>query len=218
MQVCGGGDAMTDIEKKIQSLAPNPCRGCAHFIRVNFDGYYNVTNRQGFCLLGQLEGDWGLYVSSSISVKCAGFVFSEENAKIHAAERQLTDDMHKFVHSLHDKRTANYKAIKPLIDAHKDFFERTKNDRGDIAWMSADLKIRELGAEHFRKANAERFADVYHLVSLKRVHYMRFLAGVSVQIHDRFCDCSAIHPNRESPESHQTGIERQSATQNAARN
>jgi len=55
---------MSEIEEKIQALAGNACRGCAHFIRVNFDSLYNVTNRQGFCILGQLEGDWGLYVSS----------------------------------------------------------------------------------------------------------------------------------------------------------
>jgi hypothetical protein len=68
-------------------------------MRVNFDSAYNVTNRQGFCILGQLEGDWGLYVSSSISTKCAGFIFSEDHAKIHEAERKLTDDFHEFLHT-----------------------------------------------------------------------------------------------------------------------
>lgn len=185
----------TKIEAKIKALAPNPCRGCAHFIRVNFDGYYNVTNRQGFCILGQLEGDWGLYVSSSISVTCAGFVFSEENARIHAAERQLSDDLHDFVHSLYDKRTANHKAVKPLIDAHKEFFEsieKQRKERSDIAWLAADQKVREFANKHFEKVNAERYRDIYHMVSLKRAHYMRFLAQVSVKVHDHFCDCDKL--------------------------
>ena len=180
---------MTEIEEKIEALAPNRCRGCAHFIRVNFDSYYNVTNRQGFCLLGQLEGDWGLYVSTSGSITCTGFVFSEGNARIHEAERKLTDDLHEFLHTLHDKRTTNYKAIQPLIAAHKEFFESVKKEQGGIAWMLADREVRKVGVEYFRTANEERFKEVYHMVSLKRTHYMRFLAGVSVQIHDRFCDC-----------------------------
>jgi hypothetical protein len=180
---------VTDIEEKIEALAPNRCRGCAHFIRVNFETYYNVTNRQGFCLLGQLEGDWGLYVSTSGSHNCAGFIFSEETAKIHAAERELSDDLHDFLHTLQDKRTANYKAIKPLIAARKKFFESVEKARGGIAWMLADHEIRQLGVEHFNAANEERFKEVYHMVSLKKVHYMRFLAGVSVQVHDWFCDC-----------------------------
>lgn len=188
---------MSEIEEKIEALAPNRCRGCAHFMRVNFDGYYNVTNRQGFCLLGQLEGDWGLYVSTSGSHNCAGFVFGEENAKIHEAERQLTNDLHEFLHTLHDKRTTNYKAIKPLIEAHKKFFESVKKERGGIAWMLTDVEIRVAGVEYFETANEERFKEVYHMVSLKKVHYMRFLAGVSVQVHDRFCDCGKF---AEAPE------------------
>lgn len=180
---------MSEIEAKIEALAPNRCRGCAHFIRVNFETYYNVTNRQGFCLLGQLEGDWGLYVSTSGSHNCAGFIFSEETAKIHAAERELSDDLHDFLHTLHDKRTANYKAIQPLIEAHKEFFESVRDEPGDTAWVLADQEVQKLGAGHFKTAHKERFKEIYHMVSLKKVHYMRFLAGVSVQIHDRFCDC-----------------------------
>jgi len=139
--------------------------------------------------LGQLEGDWGLYVSTSGSITCAGFIFSEANTKIHEAERQLSDDIKKFLRSLSDKRTANYKVIEPLIEAHRDFFESVQHERGGIAWLAAQQKIRELGVEHFEKVNTERYREVYHTVSLKRTHYMRFLAGVSMQIHDRFCDC-----------------------------
>lgn len=179
---------MTTTEEKLKALAPNGCRRCARFVRVNFDSYKNVTNRQGFCLLGQLEGDWGLYIATSGSHNCAGFVFSDENAKIHEAERKLSDDFKEFMHSLQDKRTANYKTIKPVIDAHKEFFESTKKERGGIAWMSAEAKLRELGAEHFNRVNAERYKEVYRMVSIKRVHYMRFLAKVSVKIHNQFCE------------------------------
>lgn len=188
---------MDTIEEKIESLAPNACRGCAHFMRVNFDSVYNVMNRQGFCILGQLEGDWGLYVSCSISTRCAGFVYSEEHAKIHEAERKLTDDFHEFLHALHDKRTANYKAIKPLIAASKEFSENISKGQGDGARMMADMVVRKLGSQYFQKMHNDRYWEVYRMVTLKKVHYMRFLACVSVQIHDTFCECRKIDTIQE---------------------
>lgn len=190
----------TEIEAKIQSLKASACRGCAHFMRVNFDNVYNVTNRQGFCILGMLEGDWSLYVSCSISTRCAGFVFSAENTKIHEAERQLSDDLHEFTHSLYDKRTANYKAIKPLIAAHKEFAENISKGQSDVAQMMSDLQIRKFGSEYFERLHHERYWEVYHMVSLKKTHYMRFLAGVSMQIHDKFCDCDKIETISEEQE------------------
>ena len=176
----------------MEALEPHRCRRCAHFIRVNFNGYRNVTNRQGFCLYGQLEGDWSLYVSTSGEHNCVGFVHSVENARIFEAERKLSKDHDDFIKSLSDKRTTNYKAIKPLMDAHKDFFESIQKERGGIAWMTAHNKIRELGSEHFNDVNAERYREVYHMVSLKKVHYLRFLAGISSAVHDRFCDCGVF--------------------------
>ena len=166
-------------------------------MRVNFDSVYNVVNRQGFCILGQLEGDWGLYVSCSISTRCAGFVYSEEHAKIHEAERQLSDDLHEFTHSLYDKRTANYKAVKPLIAANKELYESISKGQSDGARMIADLDVRKLGGKYFEELHKDRFWEVYHMVALKKTHYMRFLAGVSVQIHDKFCDCGKIETIQE---------------------
>jgi hypothetical protein len=166
-------------------------------MRVNFDSAYNVTNRQGFCILGQLEGDWGLYVSCSISTTCAGFVFSAENTKIHEAERQLSKDQFEFIHSLYDKRTANYKAIKPLIAAHKEFAESISKGQSAGARMIADTEVRKLGGKYFEELHKDRFWEVYRMVALKKTHYMRFLAGVSVQIHDKFCDCGKIETIQE---------------------
>lgn len=180
---------MSEIEEKIQALASNACRGCAHFMRVNSDNLYNVMNRQGFCILGQLEGDWGLYVSSSVSTSCKGFIYSEENARIHDAERKLSDDLREFAHSLYDQRTANYKAVKPLLAAHKEFANSINKG---ASRMESDLAIRKFASEHFENMHRERFWEVYHMVSLKKSHYLRFLAKVSVQVHDEFCECGKI--------------------------
>jgi len=184
-----GGDLMSEIEERIRALPGNACRVCAHFIRVNSNDLHNVMNRQGFCILGRLEGDWGLYVSASVSTSCKGFVYSEENARIHDAERQLSDELHEFTHSLYDKRTANYKAVKPLLAAHKEFANSINKG---ASRMESDLAIRKFASEHFENMHRERFWEVYHMVSLKKSHYLRFLARVSVQVHDEFCECGKI--------------------------
>ena len=183
---------MVEVEEKIQALTGNACRVCTHFMRVNCDSLYNVMNRQGFCILGQLEGDWGLYVSSSISTKCKGFIYSEENARIHDAERKLSDDLREFIHSLYDQRTANSKAIKPLIAANKEFAKTINERQNDISRMISDLEIRKVGGEYFQRIHKEQYWKVYRMVSLKKSHYLRFLAKISVQIHDEFCECGKI--------------------------
>jgi len=56
---------MEDIEGKLKQLDANKCRSCTHFIRVNTEAVSKVTGRQGFCLYGQFEGDYSLYISTS---------------------------------------------------------------------------------------------------------------------------------------------------------
>jgi hypothetical protein len=101
------------------------------------------------------------------------------------------------LYMLYDKRTANYKAIKHLIAAHKEFAENISKGQSDVAWMMSDLQIRKFGSEYFERLHNERYWEVYRMVSLKKAHYMRFLAGVSMQIHDKFCECGKIETIQE---------------------
>jgi myo-inositol-1-phosphate synthase len=45
------------------------CRECVHFLRVR-ESYNNDFRLRGFCNLGELNGDYGLYVSSSVAQDC----------------------------------------------------------------------------------------------------------------------------------------------------
>lgn len=180
------------IEDKIKSLGYNYCRACHHFIRVNFDNYRNVYNRQGFCILGELKGDYGLYISCSSSKECMGFIISDKNYQITKSEKELSTDCDEYLHSLNDKRTKNYQEILPLLQAHEDFFKRAKDMKSGMAWLMADKKIRSVGYEHFYEGNIKRYKEIYDMVKLKRSDYLKFLAKLSVEMHDKFCSCNKI--------------------------
>lgn len=188
---------MTELEERLKNLPVNRCRACEHFVRVNFDGYENVMNRQGFCLLGQLDGEYSLYVSTSRSGDCMGFILSEKNLTITEAEHQLNRDVNDYISRLGDKRTADYKEIEPLLKAHQKFIESTENKYKGLAWMHAEMAIREVGCKHFRELNTERYKDIYHMVSLRKADYSKFLAKLSIEIHDQFCKCQKIEFKEE---------------------
>lgn len=173
------------------------CRICRHFIRVNDDSYRNVVNRQGFCLLGCLEGDYSLRVSSSVGNKCMGFIFDERNYQITKAERDLDHEWNEYLQSLHDHRSRNYKDLKPVIEAQKDFYEKAAGLKGGMAFMLQDMKTRGIGCDVFRENHKEQFKEVYNMVSLGKRDYLKFIARVSIEIHDRFCNCDAIAFNEE---------------------
>ena len=170
------------------------CRACHHFHRVNFDGVKNVSNRQGFCILGMLEGDYTLFISSSLSKECTGFLFSERNFQISKAEDELKGDLKEFQNSVKDRRTRNYQLLKPLLKQHEAFFQACQKSPG-MANFLADQKIQILAAELFRDLHKDKFLEVYKMVQLKKADYRKFLAQVSVEIHDRFCDCHSIEFN-----------------------
>jgi hypothetical protein len=170
----------------------NRCKVCTHFKRVNAATYDNVTNRRGFCILGGLDGDYSLYISTSSAKDCMGFIFDENHYKITLAERNLSEEMDTFSKSLDDKRTANYKLIEPLLKSTEEFMKTTKHP---IAWMAAINQVRIIGNQYFRENHQEDFAKVYNMVTLKQADYNKFLAKISVEIHNRFCDCDKIEYN-----------------------
>jgi len=180
------------IEEKIKELPTNACRVCEHFCRVNFEGYDNIMNRQGFCILGQLEGDFGLYLSSSKSRDCLGYLYSERNAKIYNAEHELDIELDDYIESLSDRRTTNWKEIEPLLRAHTDFFEKYEAKPKGLAFLDAEIIIRRFACKYFREMHIEKYREVYHMVSLKRIDFQKFLAKLSVEIHNQFCECQNI--------------------------
>ncbi|VVB61698.1 Uncharacterised protein [uncultured archaeon] len=101
-----------------------------------------------------------------------------------------------YLETLEDKRCKNYKDIKPLLEAHAEYFEKTQNKFKGVAWMDAHMAIRIVGCEHFWEMNQERFRAVYNMVSLKKSDYSKFVAKLSIEVHDQFCKCDKLQFNQ----------------------
>ena len=113
-------------------------------------------------------------------------------AKITIAEDQLSNDMDDFLYSLEDKRTKNSKLAQPIIDAQTAFFKQNEHMRDSMGWIKALQNMKKIGGNFFIKSNEDQYHEVYNMVSLRKTDYNKFLAQVSVEIHNRFCDCDCI--------------------------
>lgn len=180
------------IEEKLKQIeGRNYCRACEHFIRVNFDTYKNVVHRQGFCILGRLEGDYSLYVSCSAS-ECMGFLFSQKHHDIQMAEQKLSDEDKEFGRSVSDKRSKNYKLIEPLIKDTQKYIEDMKVKHVGLAYVMEMREVEITAHKYFYETRSDNYRDVFNMVSLRKSDYCKFLAKISVKIHDEFCKCDKI--------------------------
>ncbi|MDD3961302.1 MAG: hypothetical protein PHT77_05520 [Bacteroidales bacterium] len=180
------------IEEKLKAIKPyNNCRSCKHFIRVNFETAQNVMHRQGFCLLGALAGDYGLYYSRSVT-DCMGFVFDETHYKIALAETTLEENKKAFCNSIKDRRSKNYKLIEPLMEATTKYIEEVRSKHAGYASMLAMRDVEVTAHKYYRDNHADEYVEVYKMVTLRKADYTKFLAKIAVQIHDEFCKCDHI--------------------------
>lgn len=180
------------IEQKIKDLADRAyCRNCLHYIRVNYDSINNVVNRQGFCLLGRCEGDFSLYVSCGCS-ECMGYVLSKEHYDITFAEKKIDRESEAFAESCEDKRTANYKVIEPLRAETRKYIEAVAQKQRCLANIMTMREIRTTAMRYFREAHKEDYLAVYRMVDLKKSDYLRYIAKITVSLHDKFCECGRI--------------------------
>lgn len=178
------------IEDKIKKCTDtHGCRVCKHFIRVNYDGIENVSHRQGFCVLGGLEGNYGLYYSKTAK-DCCGYIFSKPHEIITTSETNLSKQMSEFEHRCEDKRTNDYKLIEPLFEETRKYIQ-AMGHKG-IAQIAAMNEVRITANRYYREKNQNDFLEVYRMVSLKKSDYLKFVARVALKIHDEFCDCDKL--------------------------
>ena len=181
-----------DLETKLKAIEGRRyCRACHHFIRVNYDTVQNVMHRQGFCILGELEGNYSLYYSCSAS-ECMGFVFDQKHYDIAMAEQALSEGEREFSHSVNDKRSANYKKVAPLIEETRKYIASVKKENVGLGTIMAMREVEVTAHKYYREANTDKYLECYKMVSLKKSEYLRFVAKVSVQLHDEFCKCDKI--------------------------
>ena len=188
---------MTPEETLKEIPVTKHCRNCLHFLRVNFEEVRNVMNRQGFCILGNLKGDYGLYVSFSC-VDCMGYIFSQEHDEIHRAEQALKENERVFCESIRDRRSKNYKLIEPLIKETQEYINKVRTEHVGYASMLAMREVEITAHKFYRENNKDEYMRVYKMVSLRKPDYNKFLAKISVAIHDEFCKCDHMCYNPEA--------------------
>ena len=178
------------IEQKIKICTDaHGCRVCKHFIRVNYDDIKNVSHRQGFCIFGNFEGDYSLRYSKTAS-DCIGFLFSEKHNHITIAEQNLSKQMQNFERSCEDKRTTEYKQIAPMFEETRNYIQSIGHK--GFAQLAAMNEVKITANKYYREQHREEILAVYRMVSLKKADYLKFLARISLQIHNEYCNCDKL--------------------------
>jgi len=190
----------TDKLKEIEIT----CRNCRNFVLFNKDrNPYRVLNRRGFCLYGQLEGDFSPYISSGRARGCKGYVFSSELEILRQHEKALEKKLSNLLHAIVDRRTKEYKEIKPFLDGLEEY-KKVKRAKSGKRYFTA-WKIEEnIATKYFQREHDDEYSFLHDAVTLFEHDYNKFISRVLIEVHDRFCDCNKLELNLtkfgESPE------------------
>ena len=80
------------------------CRNCSNFVLFNRDhNSLKVLHRQGFCLYGQLEGDWSPYIGSSQAKTCKAYIYCSELNQIYQEEQRLYKQLAELLRKITDR-------------------------------------------------------------------------------------------------------------------
>jgi len=162
------------------------CRNCKHYYRVKKDlSMRNVMNSQGFCSLGQLCGDYGLYISSSSARDCQGFIKDDYNTETREKERELSTAQDDFRFALEDKRTKEYQLVKNrFIDKEevKKFFDMKDKDQ----WVALHMNrhVVEAFTNFFYETHQDKFEWLWHRKFISQKDYHIFLNKLRTEFND----------------------------------
>lgn len=160
--------------------APRSCRNCTNYIRIQDNRNDNLpsTNvRRGFCMLGDGEGDYGLYVSSSRCQDCQGFMFDQTKAAITEEENKISDLYYSF-----EKKEG--KQIAKILKATHD--EMAKKN-----WFFCWIEERAETNKQFRIKHLDMLSDFEKKFDLSWKDYIQLRDLIS-----NFCkQYIAAHPS-----------------------
>jgi len=155
------------------------CRACRFFIRVRKDGDFSEIRRRGFCLLGRLEGDFSLYISSSEAETCEAFLLDDYNYETTVKERELLKEWADFRFKLEDRRTKEYKQLKKLMGTFAERLKLAENIRYGLAGIRAHREAVAMAYDYFVEANSDRFEWLWKRRAVDKKEYARILATIS---------------------------------------
>jgi hypothetical protein len=166
------------------------CRKCMNYFRVR-EKTWEVLSPQGFCIYGQLEGDFSLYYSTSRSNNCAAFILSEYNNETTKMESELNKKIDTFEYNTHDKRTKEYKLLENKLIRAKDLkvFKEFKNQEGPGSrWilMRMNNKIQKALKEMLRDIYEDDYKKLQSRKYLSKVQYLRILADLNSEFYNKY--------------------------------
>jgi len=162
------------------------CRCCKNFIRVKEEGDYKRIRRRGFCIYGQLEGDFGLYISSSKANDCLAFVFDEYNYETTKKENELAKKWNEFNFKLEDRRTKEYREVSKFLKDLSEFLSlRCVFSKKNLENMTPRKilnqmgKVREMAYDYFLEQHREEIRQLRKRRALSYQSYCRVLSTIS---------------------------------------
>jgi len=176
---------LVDKEKLLEWLEKErSCRICKHFIRVKEEGDSKTIRRRGFCVLGQLEGDFSLLLDSSRSRNCPAFVLDTYNYETTLKERELDKKWFDFKWKIQDKRTKVYKTVEKLAKELSDCFKLEDAMKKGMAGFIAHGKVLKIAYEYFIKANKKDFDWLRQRKAIDEIKYIKLIGAISKALSD----------------------------------
>lgn len=188
----------------------NICRRCQNYYRVtsHHGGYLENISCQGFCILGKLEGDYALFVFTSMSRECPAFVVSDYNDETTQLEDRLKKKLHKYEYNCHDRRTKEYKLFEKMAD--KDAIKKYTEAKGighRFMVLRIDNDIRKAFNKFFIEIHIEDLKILTSRWRLNRYKYFEIIGLISTALHDRIVEVA------EAPINKFSGVEAPAGTE-----
>ena len=179
---------MNEDEELEKKNATRSCRTCKHFHRCDSEGgLRNIQNTRGFCILGQLDGSFSLYVSDSCARKCMAYVEEDYNAGTYQLERVLNNKISDFHWKMGDRRSNVYKLLKsmqPESEALKKFFGA--DARQSIILLMTDKGLSEVLMGWFFEKNIELYKELGNRRVFSHQQYYELVGRITKAFHEEF--------------------------------
>ena len=155
------------------------CRSCHHFNRVmNANrGLRGSSRRQGFCVLGQLEGSFELYISSSVAHQCQSFIVDEYNTETTRLENVLGEQLSKVKMKIRDHRSRLYRQFKKFtLETQKEF---DLDDKHSVwGWIEEERLV----GEWFYFTHKKDYKVLHDRLAIPRTDYYAVLATIRTNL------------------------------------
>ena len=161
-----------DNELLIRQPLPNKkikfCRYCKWFVRVREEKL--SFHIRGFCVFGQNEGCYDLFLNTSYASECPFFVFDEKNYLIEMRLERLRDMMwkkeKKFSKELMKKKLTSKEILNRFLLSRQLAYEETKRENlSELIEIHNEVKL--------TKKDYSEMLSLIHTLILKFLKYKR---------------------------------------------